>query len=783
MYKRQKDIDSSNTFIPTTAVASQVAQENRTPQKWRIRFFYDTRDEYIHVNVGTKFQIMDDGEVSQTVGRDGIESGPSRAPGELSDVYYKFDQRGNKAKSGFYRRQGKRDTNIAGSYPISYGLTCSDHGTAFFIQDQASVSDDDYAWFVVQRHVNNISGKIDLEDGKSPVHCVYAPSKRPTEASDFNMGFYASYSSQTLASGKTIIETTDLDSIFKTDGTRLFPETPIQFSIVTDKDPVAVSSTGTAYYRGTSYRTPPSDYDPVHEKNIADYALGSGNYLLPVGSNYSTKGVYNKLMPADTGLNTAGDMLGYPIGQTGTPNTTTPTNAIEVSDQETAILSYSSAAVAGIQLSNPNSLKYIPKRLNTLSLSRQEQLGPAESGLSPYQVQVLDIGPGGRNGISNLVEGTDFDIVKENDDYWYFQFTTADDENIVPNMYISDTVDGPNMRGANSSTPKSLSRRAWYDDIGTLVEPRKVLLNGAVIPDSHYTIEQEITFTVNLALWDAGDGQGGTTGVPLSGVTLTFDDGNRTASNMTVDGSGNVTVTVTLNESDLNPFPIGSSLVAEAGATRTYTINSVTTSMTLDSVFKYTRGDSVPLGNSDILEIKSYFSPENSKIILSYVWNGAGYQKKYVNPFGGSSQIKPKSQITPLYEVNRLDVFINGVEINSSPYPNGYSITSSGNVFFRDISLSLQNEYVYSVAQDTIYIKNELVNGEMLKFSYENYNSTEETDSSAATYLLEIPEDRDIPSAWSNLHKDTIAIYRFVVREDDVLKPVSYTHLTLPTKA
>jgi len=762
-----KDIDSSNTFIPTTAVASQVAQENRTPQKWRMRFFYDTRDEYIHVNIGTKFQILDDGTISQTVGRDGITSGPTRNPGELSDVYYKFDERGNKAKSGFYRRQGKTDTNIAGSYPISYRLTCSDHGTAFFIQDQASVDDDDYAWFVVQRHVNNISGKIDLEDGKSPVHCVYAPSKRPTEASDFNMGFYASYSSQTFANGKTVIETTDLGPIFKTDGTQLTPETPIQFTIVTDKDPVAVSSAGTSYYRGTSYRSPPSDYDPIHEINIADYALGSGNYALPLGSNYTTKGVYNRLMPPDVGLNTAGDMLGYPIGQTGTPSPNAPTDAIETADQEFAIISYASAATSGIQLSNPDGLRYVPKKLNTLSLSRQEQLGPAESGLSPYQVQMLDIDSGGSNGVTNLVEGTDYNIVKENDEYWYLQFVTKDTDNIIPNAYISDLVEGPNMPGANSSNPKSLSRKGWYNSSGVLVEPRRVLLNGSIIPSSHYTVDQEINFTVKVAAFNIPAG--------FAAADLTFDNGNRTESGVSVTQTGTqgeFTVSVVVNESDSTPFSIGSSIIMEdSGNTYTFIVDEVSAAMVIDPIFKYVRGDTVQLGNSDVLEIKSYFSPENTKIILSYVWNGAGYQNKYINPFGGSSQIRSQTQIKPLYEVNRLDVFVNGVEIDSSPYPNGYFIESNGDVSFRDITLSTQNEYVYSMPQDTIYLKNELVNGEQLKFSYENYNSTEETDSSTASYLLEIPEDRDIPSAWSNLHKDTIAIYRFVVREDDVLKP------------
>lgn len=768
-----KDIDSSNTFIPTTALASQVAQENRTPQKWRIRFFYDTRDEFIHINVGTSFQILEDGNLSETVGRDGLQSGPTRTPGELSDVYYKFDQKGNKAKSGFYRRQGKTDSNIAGTYPISYRLTCSDHGTAFFIQDQASVDDDDYAWFVVQRHVNNISGKIDLEDGKSPVHCVYCPSKRPQESSDYNMGLYGSYSSISYPDGRTVIETTGVDSIYKTDGTKLNPELPIQFTITTDKDPVAIGESGTSFFRGSGYLNPPENYNSVHVINTSD-DTNSPEY--PIGSNYSgSRGQYNKIQRPDSGESTAGDMLGFPYGSSTSQS---PTTIEEASDQEFEIVSYQN--ISELQPSNPENLKYYPKRLNTLSLSRQEQLGPSESGFSPFRVQIRDGVDGGSNSVASLKEDIDYRIYKETDDYWYFQFTTRANENKVPNAYAKDLIEGPNNMGATSSSTFTLSRHSWLDlSTGGVIVPRSVLLNGSVIPSSHYEISQKVTSKV-VIIPDTG-----TTPLDSSETkTIKYTTGETDSDGNLIETQVDISIVVsseetyfeieeTLKEGISSDFPVGRSVDVDMGedSDLAYKVSSTTISMTENPTFKYVRGDDVALANSDMLEIRSYYSPEKSKVVLSYVWNGAGYGGKYANPYGANSSVKSSEETRPLYEVNRLDVFVNGVEINSSQYPSGHSFRSDGTIKFKDSGMSQQNSYVYSIAQDNIYLRNELRNGERLKFSYENYNSTEETDTSGNTFLFKVPEDRDIPSAWTNLHKDTVAIHRFVVRESDVLKP------------
>ena len=182
-------------------------------------------------------QIKDNGDLTKGQGRDGIKQSVYRQPGELSEIYFNFSNDTNKAKSGFFRRQGKTTDDIESGYPLAYRLTCSDHGTGLFMFDQASVDqDDDYAWFVVQRHVHNVSGRIEYEDGRSPVHCLYSPSTRPEETSDFNVGFYASVSEDlNTATGETTITSTSLDElqIFDVNGRKLTPGLPVSSSVIT----------------------------------------------------------------------------------------------------------------------------------------------------------------------------------------------------------------------------------------------------------------------------------------------------------------------------------------------------------------------------------------------------------------------------------------------------------------------------------------------------------------------------------------------------------------------
>jgi len=166
----------------------------RKPQKWRMRFEWNDDEKYLKVNVATAYQLQDDFTISQPQGRDGIKNPVYREPGELCDVYTSpMVGRGailqmSKAKSQWFRKTQVEDS-ISTTYPMSYRLTVTNHGLGLFLFDHASVDqDDDYAWLVVQRHVDQTTGQPEFTE-KSPVHCVYSPCKRPVDVSSLTPYF------------------------------------------------------------------------------------------------------------------------------------------------------------------------------------------------------------------------------------------------------------------------------------------------------------------------------------------------------------------------------------------------------------------------------------------------------------------------------------------------------------------------------------------------------------------------------------------------------------------
>ena len=62
------DINSATDAIPSTVSLTQPVKDARKPQKWRMRFFYDQRDEYLYVNVATSLQIKDNGDLTKGQG-------------------------------------------------------------------------------------------------------------------------------------------------------------------------------------------------------------------------------------------------------------------------------------------------------------------------------------------------------------------------------------------------------------------------------------------------------------------------------------------------------------------------------------------------------------------------------------------------------------------------------------------------------------------------------------------------------------------------------------------
>jgi hypothetical protein len=154
-------------------------------QKWRIKFEWVNDTYELKVNVATPYQIMDDGFVSHGQERGGVEQKVFRLPGELCDVYHEpsisrhSTTTSVKNKSHWFKRSySKTLTNIKNTYPISYRLTTTNHGVSLFLWEQASLTTDtNSSWFVVQRHVDQTTGQPDIS-GKTPLHCVYSPSKR-----------------------------------------------------------------------------------------------------------------------------------------------------------------------------------------------------------------------------------------------------------------------------------------------------------------------------------------------------------------------------------------------------------------------------------------------------------------------------------------------------------------------------------------------------------------------------------------------------------------------------
>lgn len=211
--------DTNLSFINNLSPAG-----NRKPQKWRIRFEWDANDFSLKVHVATSFQLKDDMKITETQGRDGIKQPIFREPGELCDVY-KAPSIGrgsllkmNTAKSHWFRKVQTTD-EVSQTYPMSYRMTITDHGIGLFVFDQGAVDqDDDHAWFVVQRHVNQTSGQPEYTE-KSPVHCVYSPAKRPVDVSALST-YFASSEIDDLSKPSQIIGS--LGGVFNTEAPTIY---------------------------------------------------------------------------------------------------------------------------------------------------------------------------------------------------------------------------------------------------------------------------------------------------------------------------------------------------------------------------------------------------------------------------------------------------------------------------------------------------------------------------------------------------------------------------------
>jgi hypothetical protein len=167
------------------------------------------------INVGTKNQLLSNGDVtSPTTTSDGLitlDNGMTmnttvlRDPGELVDISFEdimlpantsgvsrsVRLRNKKKGSGWFKRFPKQDESLSGTYPMSYRMTITERGIVMYIYDDAAADQaDDYAWFVVQRTVDNTTGIARTDDAsRYPTHCMYSCSRESVSARDFGIYF------------------------------------------------------------------------------------------------------------------------------------------------------------------------------------------------------------------------------------------------------------------------------------------------------------------------------------------------------------------------------------------------------------------------------------------------------------------------------------------------------------------------------------------------------------------------------------------------------------------
>ena len=834
------DVSSASVSIPRTINLTQPVRDQRKPQKWRMRFYYDSRDEYLYVNVGTSLQIMDNGDLTSGQGRDGIKNAVFRQPGELSEIYYNFSNDDNKAKSGFFRRQGKTDDGIDSNYPMAYRLTCTDHGIGFFMFDQASVDqDDDYAWFVIQRHVNNVSGKIEGEDGKSPVHCLYSPSKRPEETSDFNMGFFAEVVNKldpetgtTTVTSKTL---GDLE-IFDVNGRKLTPGLPLNQSILTSGFPVM--SRTTPYGQGTSYVTPPStgglrltdasnmgtDLTSGYS-NVNDFIefppVTSTNYTGLEKSNLDDSAVIDEVVVDGTVTEPA--IYAFPMGYgrnfgsnfvtvgdyyVDMKNSTRYTDASSGNSIPSAFF----RAAGGVTVPAVGGGDPTPGRddmgLANYVNARNQMQGPSRLGLKLHRVRHRTA-----SGFDTILDVSDIQFINRSE-----QPPRVDKDNkplelpvssavaiftpkssaalnllktrsikIMYYDYVTFTYDGTTSTiitptitstfaetGAGSETDPTAQNRANYDtatyDFSSTIaaitelgaENTSTPSDGTETNGPISILKTEIVPVPGLANNIGGSTQKYYAHKSLSDTDNTTEDTSGTGSfstrigNINAGGSEQVLPrvgdVVTLNE-----------WVTEGSAAQTL---SVTGAAALDA------DSERPAAR--ITNILSSF-PEGDRLIYEYAWEGAGHNSEYTNFYGRSGVGS-----NPLFETNRLKVFVDGLEADAAIQGINYDINSDGEIEFGETSSSLEYFgvekpiYAYNTANDKLKFALPVEDNKIVKLSYENYSDVEERDTGKSTYLIKVPEDRDIPNIWNDIHKVSKGIYRFVVRENDVLKPWDY---------
>ena len=812
----KNDVSPSTSSIPSTISLTAPIKDSRKPQKWRMRFYYDSRDEYLYVNVATSLQILDNGDMTTGQGRDGIKAAVYRQPGELSEIYYNFKSETNKAKSGFFRRQGKTEGPIEPSYPMAYRLSCTDHGTGFFIYDQASVDqDDDYAWFVVQRHVNNVSGRVEAEDGKSPVHCLYAPSKRPEETSDYNVGFFASISTETNPdTGEDIVTSKKLSDseIYDVNGRKLRPGIPLDSTIVTAA--TALKSRPTSYGSGRGYQKTPEDSTGTAQGHVLtdEYGLGMDQQ-----TGYSTVNDFFVFPPLDISTDAGKDWSKHNYK-----------NTTQISSRDGFSVLYPQSIVSGHFAPVGD---YISDATHATGATYR-YTASTDSGSSTEWTKLQTAHRSGEPGIKNFVTarnqmqgptrlGLKIARVRHRTPEGVDTFLDADKDFTF--LYRADVEPRKSDNGVNRELPIVASTLAFNP---TSSAAKKLVLERR---HRHILYEQasyKFTFATGktvredrLADTSTPLNNGDATTMIWGHATLNPAAMNVIMGEILEDADDTATPVLkpfTPDERHIRPVPgmgsLGGNTVgfyaqqsitapsAGIGELGSFVTGSgvrnnvipvdmkVGDNLTFQGIIdaeEVANGGATGVNHSTFsadthfigLRVKAILDvfPEGDELIYEYAWEGAGHNNEYTNFFGRTG-----INSYPLYEVNRLKVFVDGSEAESAILGQNYNFDENGEIKFGDTTAALsyfgveKPMYAYNLLEDTVKFANPIEEGTIVKLSYENYTDKEERDKGLSTYLIKIPEDRDVPAIWSDVHRVAKGIYRFVVRESDVLKPWDY---------
>jgi hypothetical protein len=841
------DIVPGKSLLPGNLGHPHAISNIRKPQKWRIKFQYNDTDASLTIYVATAYQILEDGTLTRVQGRDGIKGSSSRLPGELCEVHYDLKTHSNKVKEPFFNRRGKTNFDVENSYPMSYRLTCTDHGTAFFIGDQGAIDqDDDYAWFVVQRHADQTSGAVEMEDGKSPVHCVYSPAKRPEEFSDVSQNFFKSVLTTPNAvagedgsfyasefSTLTSIEGLQEEAIYDVSGRKLSVDLETVVNITTMLNSVVPGR----YFKGTQFRD--SSYHDGSVNAGSDVLYNFAALPSAVISDVSHKilhtegGVHGVGLGLSHGLNTKylDTTVGNPYFKQDATSSlfdvwwmNAPSRSVEDNDNTTSNRSTGTWSAGDTFIASPvdgGASLVVPVPLDSVGDNKDDkiQLHKIEfDRTTDYRPEFLDQSSEFIRTMENVIGKTGFK---------YDSIINSYDPVMMVNLAVADYKKlGPAIQGLDPF-------RIWVYELQSKDDG-----SGNLVVDEYNTSVNSSLLELNPSMFNTIIKQ-----VPKSGVSLNESeylkfikfDGSLTTYNVTgLDADRLHPLTSDLSKLKVDAV-VGTHTAVQVSVTHPLTrvvlsSEKVRVTFTLanndEHIVLGDGDDSIELGDLIVSRLTSNIEIDNAGVAFNsgiftwvsfdqdvstilveftandwststvvmdvsgagtfvqsvvgvdgpskvfgfgveYQWKGAGNGGVYVNPYGLSGD-----NSKPVKDLARLTVTVNNQELEMVPTSDVNFIVDGKVVYPQDYTFqgTSLNSYIYY--NDLLYLRYEVDNGTIVTMKYQNY-STEDV-SVQNSYMIKLAEDRDMPDSWTDLHKFGKGIFRFVVRESDVLKPWDY---------